>query len=241
MAVSNPETSSNPTYLLPAANDTPRELQRLDDMHSGIMDYLEGALSFAPLKESAPTAILELGCGSGAWAIQAAEQFPDAKVLAVDLNPLPLRPTPLPSNLKFLAHDLTKPFALEPEMFEIVHARMVFIYLPNWEDVLRRTMQLVKPGGWLLLEDLETTITGSGLDPDRTAFLEALNGHWRREGLDPFVAVKLETQLKASNLFAEVHVHKATVPFSIISEGKSIRILVTKIDSVLSSLRRQNQ
>ncbi|KAF7374725.1 Methyltransferase str3 [Mycena sanguinolenta] len=56
--------------VLPPASDS----ERLDTMHNTIARK-----------------IIELGCGSGAWAIQAAKQFPDAQVVAVDQSPLPDR------------------------------------------------------------------------------------------------------------------------------------------------------
>ncbi|KAG6894081.1 hypothetical protein C0992_007578, partial [Termitomyces sp. T32_za158] len=62
---------------------------RLDELHMGIKAYMKGALTFADIKP--PGSILDLGAGSGAWAIQAAHQYPNATVIAADLSPLPDR------------------------------------------------------------------------------------------------------------------------------------------------------
>ncbi|KAG5718712.1 hypothetical protein E4T56_gene16591 [Termitomyces sp. T112] len=62
---------------------------RLDELHNGIKAYFKGALAFTDIKN--PKAILDVGAGSGAWAIQAAQQYPDATVVAADISPLPDR------------------------------------------------------------------------------------------------------------------------------------------------------
>ncbi|KAG6878074.1 hypothetical protein C0992_008654 [Termitomyces sp. T32_za158] len=66
-------------------------------------------------------------CGSGAWAIQAAQTFPEAIVTAIDVTCLP--PRPLPPNIQFLQLDVTKPLSLQLESFDIIHARFVFVHV----------------------------------------------------------------------------------------------------------------
>ncbi|KAF8590985.1 S-adenosyl-L-methionine-dependent methyltransferase [Ramaria rubella] len=210
-----------------------QQMSRLDDRHNGIKEYLGGGLSFAPLHEGAK-AILELGSGSGAWVIQAAEQFPAAEVVAVDLTPIPLRSQPLPVNLKFQAHNLTKQFPFKSETFDVVHARMTFIHLPNWEKVLSRVIELIKPGGWLLLEDVEAALYAEGgVAPNLKAYWERIHELRRERGIDAFAAVKYEKTLQASNSFSEIHVHKVTVPFS----GNSGD---PKLDNLAATMKKSN-
>ncbi|TFY50335.1 hypothetical protein EVG20_g11580 [Dentipellis fragilis] len=64
---------------------------RLDATHIGITQFIDGRLTPAPIENSNPQKVLELGAGSGAWAIQAAKHFPEAEVIASDINPLPPR------------------------------------------------------------------------------------------------------------------------------------------------------
>ncbi|KAJ7244835.1 S-adenosyl-L-methionine-dependent methyltransferase [Mycena rebaudengoi] len=74
-----------------------------------------------------PRRIIDLGCGSGAWAIQAALQFPDAQVIGLDMSPHPDRQ--LPRNMSFQLGDLTKELNLEPNSFDIVHASLVMCHV----------------------------------------------------------------------------------------------------------------
>ncbi|KAF8515542.1 S-adenosyl-L-methionine-dependent methyltransferase [Gautieria morchelliformis] len=190
---------------------TDRRVRVLDATHEAIKFYLGGRLSLAPLEKStSPMSILDMGCGSGAWAIQAAEQFPDADVLAVDLCMLPSRP--LPPNLRFQILDLTKPFPFESQSFDIVHASFVFHHLPTYEEVLNRAMQLLKPGGWLLLDDGET---GCRDEPGHEVARKIIQEFMERKKINPRVtASAVQGIIESSGLFSEVNVRNVIFPIS---------------------------
>ncbi|KAI0354021.1 S-adenosyl-L-methionine-dependent methyltransferase [Trametes cingulata] len=198
--------ASNGTYPAVAV---PEETQRLDDMHHGISEFF-GGLSFA--KFDNPIAILEIG---GAWAIQAAEMFPGARVVAIDRNPIP--PRPLPHNLEFHRADITQPFPFEEEVFDVVHIRLVLLHVPHAEDVLRRAMDLVKPGGWLLVEEPDTydlTDNGGPLPPGMSTLLNGWLKVLTSSGADPGFGNKVEMLVKSSQLFSEVNMKAVDVPIS---------------------------
>lgn len=149
--------------------------------------------------------------------------------------------SPLPSNLSFQQVDLTKPFALEKESFDVVHARLVMMHvsppprsvkmhrslilcaqLPNGEDVLRRAIDLVKPGGWLLVEDPDDDNMvdgGKPLGPGMSAFVGAWLKIVRSRGAEPSLGRELERILQSSSAFSEVNVMKVTIPISGKSQG----------------------
>ncbi|KAF8590187.1 S-adenosyl-L-methionine-dependent methyltransferase [Ramaria rubella] len=187
---------------------------RLDDMHDSLKEYLGNQLSFAPIEGMAPKRILEMGCGTGAWAIQAAQAFPNAEVVAVDIAPLPDRP--LPPNLKFHTLNLTQAFPFEAETFDIVHARFVFIHLPMFEDVLKRTVQLIKPRGWLLIEDADTLPHGT-LPPNIQFFWEQLRTFQKSVGSNPMAASMLPIVLQSTCAFSEMNVKQVYVPITRVS------------------------
>src|SRR5262249_39739429 len=43
--------------------------------------------------------------------------------------------------------------AIDPESFDLVHARFVLIHVPDWTDALAAMTRGLKPGGWLVLEE----------------------------------------------------------------------------------------
>ncbi|KAA1478288.1 S-adenosyl-L-methionine-dependent methyltransferase [Dentipellis sp. KUC8613] len=126
------------------------EWARLDGTHRGITEYLHGELCTAPLED--PHNILDLGAGSGAWAIHAANTYPAAQVTAADISPMPARP--YPPNVQTIQLNLLLPLTLPEESYDIIHLRLVLFHLPNPQTVLTRITRLLAPAGHLLIEDL---------------------------------------------------------------------------------------
>ena len=62
------------------------EQDRLDLQHHVITLLLNGELHLAPLES--PKRILDLGTGTGLWAIEMADSFPNATVIGTDLSPV---------------------------------------------------------------------------------------------------------------------------------------------------------
>ena len=71
----------------PMPNDE-SELDRLDLQHHIFTLLLNGELYLAPLKKQAIHRVLDVGTGTGLWAIEFADQFPNATVTGVDLSPI---------------------------------------------------------------------------------------------------------------------------------------------------------
>lgn len=55
------------------------------DLEHHIFGLLVGKLHLAPLQS--PQCILDLGTGTGLWAIDAADKYPTAEVIGTDLSP----------------------------------------------------------------------------------------------------------------------------------------------------------
>jgi SAM-dependent methyltransferase len=60
-------------------------------------------------------------------------------------------------NLEVRRHDVAADEPLEGP-FDLVHARLVLIHLPEREEALRRMVRSLRPGGWLLIEDFDSTL-----------------------------------------------------------------------------------
>lgn len=94
---------------------------------------------------------LEIGAGGGSIAEWlCACVGPSGQVVATDLQTKFLEAIEAP-NLKVRRHDITKD-DLEQDAFDLVHARAVLEHLPARDEVLKRMIAALRPGGWLLLE-----------------------------------------------------------------------------------------
>ncbi|KAJ7640798.1 S-adenosyl-L-methionine-dependent methyltransferase [Mycena polygramma] len=200
------------TYTLKTAEDV-SERNRLDEMHSAFKEYLDGKISFAPIYGTLPTRILELGCGSGAWAIDAAIAFPDTEVIATDLSPT-LLGIPLPENVKFQIVDVTQNLPLELATFDIVRARLLLMHVQNAKDVLERVAILVKPGGWLVLEEMNLCSMIESGGPVVSRVMSLYAGILEARGADANIGKDLESIIRGTGSFSEIHAQKISMPIS---------------------------
>jgi hypothetical protein len=93
----------------------------------------------------------------GSFAVWLAEQVgPAGFVLATDRQPrnIPERPT-----LVAVEHDLTTdhPYPGSQEGWDLIHARLTLLHMPQRHTILARLVERLAPGGWLLVEDWDAS------------------------------------------------------------------------------------
>jgi SAM-dependent methyltransferase len=111
---------------------------------------------------------LEAGAGRGSIARFLSEKVGSSgEVIAADIDLNPSTGVELP-NGKFVKHNiLVDPLAAlgGAGSFDVVHARFLLQHIYDHEDLaIERMVELLKPGGWLVIEDLEAATMGSA-DP----------------------------------------------------------------------------
>ena len=81
---------------------------------------------------------------------------PDGTVVATDIDTSRLAPVDHPP-VETRVHDVG---AQEPpgEGFDLVHARLVLVHVPDRDRALRSMIQALRPGGWLLIEDADPAL-----------------------------------------------------------------------------------
>ncbi|KAI0807727.1 S-adenosyl-L-methionine-dependent methyltransferase [Fomes fomentarius] len=148
--------NQNDTYFLPADNE---EHRRLDLQHQIITLALGGLYpapnlvrrALAPRPGKVPT-VLDVGTGSGSWAIDMAKQFPHCSVVGVDLAP-PRVDGDLPLNCRFEIDDANLGFSHYRGSFDVIHARSISAGIRDFPHLLEEFAQALRPEGILLLGD----------------------------------------------------------------------------------------
>lgn len=101
---------------------------------------------------------LEVGGGGGSVARWLAERVgAQGHVVCTDINTRIIessRSAALP-NLEVVRHDIVRD-PLATGSFDLVHARLVLIHVPERELALERMVAALKPGGWLVIEDFDS-------------------------------------------------------------------------------------
>ncbi len=96
----------------------------------------------------------EVGAGGGSVARGMARAVgPAGRVLATDIDTARLAPA---ANLEVRRHDVRS----EPppgEAFDLIHARLVLLHLPERRRVLGALAGALAPGGWLVVEEFDCT------------------------------------------------------------------------------------
>ncbi|UPK99997.1 hypothetical protein LCI18_010932 [Fusarium solani-melongenae] len=150
-----------------------------DEKQSEAMDIIhhmwtlaqDGRLYLAPLEKDIEKA-LDIGCGTGIWAIDFADEFPGCDVIGTDISPI--QPSWIPPNLKFEIDDCTQEWTFTPETFDYVHIRYLVGTIPDWNELFRQAHKTLKSGGWLESFEASPTIESD----DGTVTPESAMGQW---------------------------------------------------------------
>jgi len=152
-------TSAQSAYLLDnAAKETAARFAAL----SALFD--EGTIRHLEQRGVGPGwHCLEVGAGGGSIARWLANRVGSTgRVLATDIDPRFLESLKVP-NLEVRRHDIGAD-PLPQAAFDLVHARLVLMHLPQRDEVLARLVSTLKPGGWLVDEEYDAPSTRP--DPD---------------------------------------------------------------------------
>ncbi|KAH7124270.1 S-adenosyl-L-methionine-dependent methyltransferase [Dactylonectria macrodidyma] len=116
-----------------------------------MLQATNGKLIYAPIDED-PQNIVDLGIGTGIWAIGAADDHASAQVIGLNLSPI--QPDEVPPNAAFIVDDIEDKW-LNGDNFDLVHLRHVMPYLESPEKVLKKAFCHMKPSASIELQDID--------------------------------------------------------------------------------------
>ncbi|KAL1383456.1 S-adenosyl-L-methionine-dependent methyltransferase [Phyllosticta capitalensis] len=120
--------------------------EHLDVAHHLWLKTLDDRLHLAPLPKRV-NKVLDIGCGTGLWAIEFAERNPTAQVVGTDLSPM--QPSYVPSNCRFELDDANDEWTHAPNSFDFIHIRSLFGCITSWPTLYARALRCLKPGGYI--------------------------------------------------------------------------------------------
>ncbi|KAH6995780.1 S-adenosyl-L-methionine-dependent methyltransferase [Ilyonectria sp. MPI-CAGE-AT-0026] len=129
-----------------ASNDAQAN-ESLDVIHHTSTLVLDGKLYLAPLNKERLTKVLDVGTGTGIWAIDFGDEFPEVEVVGTDVSPI--QPSWVPPNVKFEIEDFTLDWTFADESVDYVHMRFLYGSVPDWNSLFKKAYQVCKPGGWI--------------------------------------------------------------------------------------------
>ncbi|CAG8982265.1 hypothetical protein HYALB_00004499 [Hymenoscyphus albidus] len=138
----------NEEYGLPIDEE---ELDRIDMSHAKYVMLLEKKYFLAPIPAE-PQSILDLGTGTGIWAINVADVYPSAEVLGLDIAPT--QPQWVPPNCRFEIDDIEMPWTLEENSYDLIHARDLLLSVRDFPKLIKQSYDHIKPGGYLELQSV---------------------------------------------------------------------------------------
>jgi trans-aconitate methyltransferase len=163
--------SAHRDYLLP--NDEP-ERDRMDMQFWAIIEVLGHRYFHAPIAEN-PQDIIDIGTGTGMWAIEVAELYPNASIIGTDLSPM--QPTWVPPNVTFELHDcLQYPWEFSRQ-FDLIHTQLLNGFaVKYWREFYTECFRNLKPGGWVESHECDLMLySDDNSIPNNSAVVRWLN------------------------------------------------------------------
>lgn len=82
--------------------------------------------------------VLDAGCGTGIWAIDYADEHPEAEILGVDLAAI--QPAYIPPNVSFMIDDLEQDWDFD-NMFDFIHIRMMATSISDFGALFKNSFE----------------------------------------------------------------------------------------------------
>lgn len=202
-----------PGYYMP--NDEEEQL-RMQIIHQGFLFHFNNKLTSVSLHN--PCRVLDIGTGTGEWAIGMAEAFSNAEVTGIDLSAI--QPSSVPSNVFFEIYDAEDDggWTYPSTFFDFIHFRCMKGCFRSWDEMYERTYMHLKPGGWIEVIDFDDQFkflkNYFQAVPDVERWYKSLKEAMRKSGKD-FSPMHLQPEKLINAGFVDVSVTTHEFPMHV--------------------------
>lgn len=223
-------------YVLPHDD---QEINRLDFQHYMLRYALHGNFA-APVRS--PASILDVGSGTGRWAMEMAAYFPDTNVVATDIVTPADEATAAPGfglekrpeNYTFVPGNVLNGLSFADGSFDFVHMRLLIFALPEaaWPKVIRELVRVTRPGGWI---ELVETGPQQNAGPAMEMLVQWITAASERRGVNPLIGPRVADFLAGSGA---ANVNRRDIALPVGEYGGRIgKMAETDIFSVMSGVK----
>ena len=218
-------------YVLPADD---QEINRLDFQHYMLRHSLRGNYA-APITN--PQSILDVGSGTGRWAIEMATLYPRANVIGTDITPPATESGPgsdIPENYAFAPGNILEGLKFPNGSFDFVHMRLLLFAIPeaSWPDVVRELARVTRPGGWVELVETGPQQRGG---PAMDQLVDWITQASVKRGINPLLGPRVNQFLPMAGLTNAV-ARAITLPVGAYG-GRIGRLAETDVFGVVSGVK----
>ncbi|KAK6207938.1 UMTA protein [Colletotrichum tabaci] len=157
------QTSSTTDYLYP--NDE-EQIEGFDITHHYLLMLMDDKLFVCPFEKGHN--VLDIGTGTGIWAIDFADEFPGAEVIGTDISAI--QPGWVPPNCRFQIDDAQLDWTFKKDHFDFIHARGLSGGIDDWQRLYDQAFEHLAPGGWFESVEADSQVRsenpGVEADPD---------------------------------------------------------------------------
>ncbi|KAG6071979.1 hypothetical protein E4U16_005730 [Claviceps sp. LM84 group G4] len=197
-------------YLYP--NDD-QQLESMELGHHYLMILLDDQLLLAPLEREKINRVIDIGTGSGIWAIEFADQFPNASVIGTDLSPC--QPQWVPPNLCFEIDDASLEWTWKENHFDFIHIRYIVGGIQDWTALFKEAYRCCARGGWVESVEYEPEFCSDDGTTELEPVLASFGELFRETGKllnRPFFVEEIQKQAIDEAGFVEKRVVRYKIP-----------------------------
>ncbi|CAO3621271.1 unnamed protein product [Cunninghamella blakesleeana] len=162
-----------------------KEFDRWQRIHY-LLKSTRKANAWAPFNTSKGAVVVDVGTGTGIWAMEISNQYNNIQVLGLD-KVLPNDQQNSPENLRFVQCDITEPWPMGDNAVDFIFQRNMSDSIPKdaWSNLLKEMFRVLKPGGYIELIEYDKWHHNPG--PVQQAFDSFIQEQCTTKGIDYFI------------------------------------------------------